>query len=498
MKKRKVPFYRRAWFGAGIVGLIVVGALASPFESNSDEIAYTFVKLGRGEVVRVVSASGILSALVTVEVGTQLSGQITELHADFNSEVKRGDLIALIDPQTFRSRVLQATAEVRVASANLEIQQAGVTLETANLRAAERDYDRKEALADEGFVSTADLDTSLAALETARARIQMAEAQVSNARATFQQREASLAQAEIDLGRTEIRAPVDGVVIERNVDIGQTVAASFSAPVLFQIAQDLREMQVEASIDEADIGEIREGNSVTFSVDAYPDREFKGNVRQIRKAPVTLDNVTTYTVVITARNDDLRLLPGMTADVEVVTGRVENVLRVANSALRFRPRSAPGEADQPSGGPQAGGGGQQAAGGRQGGGFGIDRITGELNLSDEQEAAVRQGMQSMRGSINFAPGGDPQAIRQQFQTRLAEMLSSILTPEQMAKYRDLTENQRNVRRGQIWYVDDNGELTSANVALGISDDNYTEIIRTRLNENTDVISGATRVSAAGR
>ena len=295
------------------------------------------VAIERGDIERVVATSGAVRPLVTVEVGSQLSGQVAEIYADFNSPVEKGQIIALIDPQSFASRVLQNRAEMEVATANVTVQRAAIERAEANLRKARLEYERSEPLAKTGTLSASEFDSTTASYDSARADLTMARAQLVNAQAALQQRQASLESAEIDLERTKIRSPIDGVVIERSIDQGQTVAASLSSPTLFYIAQDLTEIQIEANVDEADIGNVRTGNAAVFTVDAYPDLEFSGQVEQVRLAPNEENNVVTYTVIITARNPDMKLLPGMTAVVDIVTGRSENVLRVSNEAVRFKP-----------------------------------------------------------------------------------------------------------------------------------------------------------------
>ncbi|MBU6272090.1 MAG: efflux RND transporter periplasmic adaptor subunit, partial [Betaproteobacteria bacterium] len=328
--------------------------------------------LTRGPITASVSATGTLNAEVTVPVGSQVSGQIKELFADFNAEVRKGQLIARIDPETFEYRVRQAQADVDAARAQVLNAQAGVNAASAavsrvsvNLAEARRDLDRKQQLVERNFISGAELDKARAVMEaaveelrSARAQVEVAQAQTGSARAVVAQREAQLQQARVDLERTAIRAPVDGVVIKRSIDAGQTVAASLQSPELFVIARNLRDMQVDTSIDEAEIGRIRVGQRATFTVDSYPGRSFSGEVRQVRKAALTVQNVVTYTVVVATPNPDLALIPGMTANVRVITDTRESVLKVPNAALRFRPPNwqepAPGSAPA---GPAPGGSG---------------------------------------------------------------------------------------------------------------------------------------------
>lgn len=319
--------------------------------TTAGEARYRVGAVERGTLQAVVAASGTLNAVTTVQVGSQVSGQILEIHADFNTQVKKDQIIARIDPQSFELRVNQARADVdaaksavAVAVSNLAAQKAESGRVRVALADAERDLGRKKMLVEKHFISPAELDKAKALVDSTReqlkaveAQIEVNQSQIASAQATVKQREALLRQAQVDLERTIIRAPVNGTVILKNIDAGQTVAASLQAPVLFTIAQDLRDMQVEAAIDEADVGRLRVGQQASFTVDAFPRRNFSGEIRQIRKSPVNVQNVISYTVVISAANPDQSLLPGMTANVRVVVESRDNVLKVPNAALRFRP-----------------------------------------------------------------------------------------------------------------------------------------------------------------
>ncbi len=391
------------------IGLVVVVVVAYVLLSgngtsgNAQTQQIETTQLDVGDITRAVATSGAVRPLITVEVGSQLSGQLADIFVDFNSEVTAGQIIALIDDQTFESRVVQSRADLEVARSNVIVQRAGIDRAQANLRKARLEYERAEPLTQTGTLSASEFDTALAGFESAKADLTMAEAQLQNALANQEQRQASLESAEIDLERTKIRSPIDGVVIERAVDQGQTVAASFSAPVLFRIAQDLTKIQIEANVDEADIGNVVEGNDATFTVDAFPELQFAGKVEQVRLSPNETNNVVTYTVIITAENPDLKLLPGMTAVVEIVTGRVENVLRVSNAALRFKPAIGSELAEQAKQGrPQQGAGHQ--GGNPQGAGKkpadarrgllwiqnkdGINPVPVMLGISDDQNTQV--------------------------------------------------------------------------------------------------------------
>ena len=343
---------KKYWIGI-LAALIVIASIAGYFywSKQSSDPQYRMVKIEKGTLVASVAASGTLSPVVSVQVGSQVSGQLKEVLVDFNSLVKKGELIARIDPETFEYRVRQAQADVDAAQAQVLTQQAIIAAQRAGLSQAEvnwqearRDVERKEQLRDKNFISGAEVDKARAVanalaeqVKAAQAQVEVAKATALNVAAAVKQREAMLAQTRVDLARTEIRAPVNGIVIKRSVDKGQTVAASLQAPELFIIAENLSDMRVDTSIDESEIGKIKLGQKATFTVDAFPGKQFEGKVQQIRKAALTVSNVVTYMVEVNATNPDLLLLPGMTANVRIVTDIRENVLKVSNAALRFRP-----------------------------------------------------------------------------------------------------------------------------------------------------------------
>ncbi|MCG8444057.1 MAG: efflux RND transporter periplasmic adaptor subunit, partial [Caulobacterales bacterium] len=327
------------WTMAGLGAAVVAGGLWWALSGGEGEADAAFITapLERGDVVRSVAATGRLEALVTVEVGSQLSGQLAEVAVDFDDPVTAGEVIARIDPATFEQRVRQAEADLAVQRASARAAEADIAQAEAQLFEATQEVERVRPLAERAIASDAALDAAEAAFRRAEAGLMSARAQFDVAAARVAQAEASLASAEVDLERTYIRSPVDGVVVGRDVDPGQTVAASLQAPVLFTIAQDLSLMRVEISVDEADIGEIRPGLPIEFTVDAYPERVFAGAVDQVRKQPAIEQNVVTYTVTADAANGDRALLPGMTANVEIILEERRDVLRVANGALRFSP-----------------------------------------------------------------------------------------------------------------------------------------------------------------
>jgi HlyD family secretion protein len=308
-----------------VIGLIAVVGIAVfvLLRNKGDEIKYRTEKVGRGDIEATVTATGTVNAVTTVLVGTQVSGTIKKIYVDFNSHVKKGQLIALIDPATFEAQVEQQNANLAAAKANLEKAEASVI-------DAKRTMTRNKELIAKSLIAQSDFDTSQTNYDTAVA-------QVSASKAAVAQAEAALKNAQTNLGYTRIVSPVDGVVVSRNVDVGQTVAASFQTPTLFTIAQDLTKMQIDTSVAEADIGRVKVDQEVDFTVDAYPDITFKGKVWQIRIAPITVQNVVTYDVVVLVDNRDLKLMPGMTANVSVIVAEEKGVLKIPNAALRFRP-----------------------------------------------------------------------------------------------------------------------------------------------------------------
>jgi HlyD family secretion protein len=322
-----------------IAAAVALGAYAI-FVPAKPTYEYVTETIGRGDVISKVTASGKLRALNTVKVGAEVSGQIISVNVDFNSPVTAGQVLAIIDPTRFRAREAQAKAQVSLAQASLAQADAAVTRARTDLDLQQRDYARRRQLLRDGFVSKAGLDTATGQLAGAQAGLRTAVAQVSSARAQIQQSSAELTNAQLDLRRTVIVAPTSGVIINKLVEPGSTVAASFQTPNLFEIAADTTRMQVEASVDEADIGQIADGQAVEFTVDAYPEIRFPASVRQIRKAATETQNVVSYFVILEVNNADGKLLPGMTANVDIITGTKKNVLRVPSQALRFRPKIA--------------------------------------------------------------------------------------------------------------------------------------------------------------
>ncbi len=299
-----------------VLAAIVAWALWQKEGGREKAERWRLESVDRGDVVAIISANGNLNPVTSVVVGTQVSGSILRLHADFNSLVKEGQLLAELDPSLFNASVASSQANLNAAQ--------------SALRLAETKEARTRSLVGKGFISQAELDTAVKELEAARSQVEVAKAQLERDRT--------------NLRYTVIRSPISGVVVARNVEVGQTVAASFNTPTLFQIAKDLREMQIETSIAEADVGGLKEGLPARFRVDAFPGQFFRGAVRQVRLNPTIQSNVVTYTVIVSADNAEGKLKPGMTAYVQITTSRRDGVLRVPNAALRFRPAAEPGSA----------------------------------------------------------------------------------------------------------------------------------------------------------
>jgi HlyD family secretion protein len=319
-----------------VAGLLLYNILSPA----SHDYEYVLDTVERGDVNRVVSASGKVRALNTINVGAEVSGQVTQVFVDYNSPVRKGQLLALIDPTRVQARVQQGQAQLALARAGLQQAQANVAKADNDLLIQQRNFTRRKSLAGNGFVSKADLDAADAQLSAARAAASVNRAQVSSARAQISQASAELSSAQLDLSRTRIIAPSSGVIINKLVEPGSTVTAGFQTPNLFEIATDITQMQIEASVDEADIGQVKVGQPVNFSVDSYPDTIFRATVRQVRQAAVENQNVVSYLVIADVPNLDGKLLPGMTANVDIITGSRPKVVRVPSSALRFRPRTA--------------------------------------------------------------------------------------------------------------------------------------------------------------
>lgn len=328
-----------------VIAVLLIGvALFVAFGlGGSDRVSYSTSPVERGDIFQVVDATGTINAVTTVQVGSQVSGVISELHADFNSHVSKGDVIAQISPALFQGGFAQAKADLENAEANVAVAAANTAKAKAAQAQTKADYERNIGLTKSGAVSQQALELAKANAESADAQVAGAEAQELQARAQVEQKRAAVQVAQTNLDYTTIRAPIDGTVVARSVDVGQTVAASLQAPTLFTIAQDLTKMQVYAKTDESDVGGMKRGQKVTFKVDAYPRENFTGTVSQVRMNSTVVQNVVTYDTIIEFDNPELKLFPGMTAYVSIPVATATNVIKVPNAALRFKPDLPPNE-----------------------------------------------------------------------------------------------------------------------------------------------------------
>lgn len=494
-RRRRFRIPKAAWITLAIVALGIAGVVACQMRPKPEKDPYRLASVERGDVTRAVSASGTLQALITVDVGSQISGQVTKVLVDFNDQVRAGQTLAILDPSTFQSRVAQSQADI--AAGEAAVRQAQATL--AN---AQADYNRKKTLVDGGWTSPAALDVATAAMRTAQAN-------VAAARARVNQSQAALRIQRTDLGRTTISAPIDGIVVDRKVEPGQTVAASLQAPVLFTIAQDLSKVEVKISVDEADVGQVLEGQMVRFTVDAFPDDTFEGIVTQVRKQPTTEQNVVAYTVIAEADNPQRKLLPGMTANADIVIETKRNVMKVPAAALRWTPPSA--NAGSGGGGAMMGppgmggppGGGNRQAGGQPGqrGGMGA-RIVEQLDLDAKQKKAweaIQAEMAPKRQAAFASAGGDRRAAMEAMRKVSEESfakLSPLLRPDQKTKLAALRETMAQgrgrmagMRGGTVYILDKDGKPKPVAVRVGASDGSNTEIFSRDLKAGAQVIIG---------
>jgi HlyD family secretion protein len=521
--------------------------------------AWRVAVVDRGSIVAAVNATGTINPTATAIVGSQVSGQVVEVLADYNSPVKAGQVLARLNAEQVQARLDAARADLAQARAVNRVQRATVEKVSAEIeraRASRTDAEANRAksealLADAGRtlarqtelrergistgVALQQAETQLATASASRdqadaqirvseaqrrsleADLKVAEAQILSSEAQVAQREAIVRQIEVDIRNSEIRSPVDGVVVQRNIELGQTVAASLQAPTLFLVAQDLSRIEIYANIDEADVGRVREGMEATFTVTAYPGREFRGRLKTVRLGSQTLQNVVIYTAVIEVENGGLELKPGMTATIRVFTERRENVLRVANAALRWRPSgeapvatvasapaSAPAEPANPfEGGPGGGrGGGQGGAG--QGGGQGmLDRLARELELTPAQREQVRAALREARQG-NEGPADTPEARRERaraVRAALDERLAPLLDERQRGLLAALRQQRpggggppAQGLPGRLYVEGPDGKPAVKIVRLGATDGSFTEIVSGAEAGTRAIIGGGPRVT----
>jgi HlyD family secretion protein len=536
---------RRWLIGTGLVVVAAAGGAWAlrPVGGTANELPYRTAALDHGRITAAVRATGTLTPVTTVLVGSQLSGQIVEILADYNSQVAAGQIVARLQSDQIRTRRDAAQADLDQARADLVVKRAQLErARTARIKAdsvirdieaqrdrtqaqladARRTFERQDQLFNRSTgsqqnhdtartqveVQTATLASNEAQLASARAElkgldadIQLAEGQVQSGQALIGSRDAKLRDIMIDLGRTDIRSPVEGVVIQRQVDLGQTVAASLSAPTLFQIAQDLRTIDIYANIDEADVGRLKPGQPVSFTVNAYPNRNFQGRVEMVRLGAQTIQNVVTYTGIVRVQNGDMALLPGMTANLQVVTEDRPDALRVPNAALRFRPAGAAGATAASGTGPVAI---PDAARGPRAGAALRERIETELQPTAEQKQAIAEILRERRGTREAMAGLSPEERRAAFGAARNEIITRIaaaLDPERRAKFEAIMQEGRATPRqgvpGRVYVLDGAGQPKAVPVMLGPTDGAFTELLGGEVKEGTQVVvGGGPRVTTA--
>ena len=509
-----------------IIAAVGAGAGAYYLRRNSGEIHVNTSPVTKGDIIDTVGATGTLQAVTTVQVGSQVSGNISWLGADFNSIVRKGQVIARLDPSLFQAQLEQSKANEAQSKANLAKAQSDLERMKVQLTDAQQKYTRAQELAARSLLPQSDLDAAKIAVDSAQASLQAQQATVSQATASVAQSQASVNQNQVNLDHTIITAPIDGIVTQRSVDVGQTVAASMQAPTLFVLAADLTKMQVNASIDEADVGRIRPDQHVTFRVDAYPTETFDGTVSQIRLQPVVVQNVTTYGTVIDVPNPQLKLKPGMTANVKVEISKRTDVLRVPNAALRFRPTTDVFRALNQEPPPEV-----QFAGNRGRGGQGRGAQSSQSGQSPQSGSAQPQTPApgaTAPGAEGSRRGFDPARMMDRFKGMTPDAQTQFLarmkdrgqdtsafeterkasnappaapaSSAQRSKYGAPTSPQTIdalfaplpavESRGRAWLFM-NHELKPVNLRLGISDGTNTELLSGELQPNMEVVTGVT-------
>ncbi|KRA72007.1 RND transporter [Lysobacter sp. Root667] len=510
--RKSSPWIRRAVVAAVLLALAGGGYYYyRQRNAEAEAAAYRTAKVERGDIRVAISATGALAAISTVDVGSQISGQVTDVLVDFNDRVTKGQVIAKIDPSTYQAQIAQGSAQVNSARAGLATAQ-------ATLRNAELDFQRKSALVERQLVARSDADLARAARDQARAQVAAAQAQIN-------QQIASTQTSRLNLERTVIRAPVDGVVLTRTVEPGQTVAASLQSPVLFQIAEDLSKMEIVLAIDEADIGQVKAGQSVSFTVDSFPDRQFRGKVQQVRISATNTSNVITYPVVVSVDNAEQSLLPGMTANAEIEVSRRDDVLRVSNAALRYKPAEEDAGAQTQAG---PGGPGGQGGGARGGMATDLPRVAQQLKLSPQQQVVFDAALEAMKqrsaarqatpaanggGSALFGGGRGPGgpgggivirggggsagaamgALRQRMQERFNQQFAEFraaLDPQQQARWDSEIAALLNARRAPLYKLV-NGKPEQVMVRVGASDGSWTEVSG-NIQQGDEVVVGSGR------
>ncbi|MDP2645302.1 MAG: efflux RND transporter periplasmic adaptor subunit [Desulfobacterales bacterium] len=501
------------WLLGGILVAGSAGGYTHFYRKKTNAAQYRIAQVERGDISSRVTANGTVNPVITVLVGSQVSGTILNLYADFNTAVKKGQVIAQIDPAIFQAQLSQTSAKVQNAMAsisnaeadigtarsNLDVSKANVVKAKVAVADTRRNLDRNLELFGRNLIAVSEKDTAqtaydsaLAQLEAVQAQQGAAQAQVESSRARLASARAALKQvqaerelSQLNLDHSRITAPVNGTVISRNVDVGQTVAASLQAPTLFTIAQDLTDMQVETNVSEADIGRISEGQETTFTVDAYPQNIFRGRVTEIRNAPVTVQNVVSYIVVIRVKNPEKKLRPGMTANASILVAQRDDILKIPNAALRFRPEFA----KRPSGSGQKAGAGKASSKARPSGPRNQERLPAELNLTSDQRQAAALIFRETRSQIEAA-GGDQEKIRK-IREESRPRIRALLNETQQQKYDQMArrpeDRHTSVPVYRVWLPVEQKEPVPVEITTGISDGIVTEVLSGDLKEDQEVI-----------
>ncbi len=491
--------------GAG-AAIVAVGAFALLAGGGGERAVgdYTFetAEVERGEVSRVISAAGAVEPVNKVDVGSEVSGKIIELFVDFNDPVTEGQVLAQIDPETFQTAVQQAEARLMQSQASVANARSAIERSEVNLDVAEKTYNRQKNLFAEEAISQAAWEQAEQNYKYAQVELQTNKVSLQSALAGLEQSKASLAEARLRLDRTQIVSPIDGVVLSRQVEVGQTVQSSMNVAQFFTIAQDLSQIQIEASVLEEDIGGIDPGDMVTFEVNAYPGETFRGQVSQVRRQGTESANIVTYTVVVAARNPDGKLLPGMTADAQITADRVDDTLRIARAATSFNPPRAllPEGEQQEAQGPGRGGPGGMR--GFPGGGEGRNPMSGVLTKMGVEEARIetitadfQTVMQDLRAELMpqgqggggaFGGGGGPprtivmQQQMQEFRRRISaaqdEILKRHLTADEMVEFSRVQASMQSQRRATAYRPDEDGGLEPVQLVIDISDGTNVQIV----------------------
>ncbi|MCF6274431.1 MAG: efflux RND transporter periplasmic adaptor subunit [Robiginitomaculum sp.] len=435
-----------------------------------------------GQIAKIINSSGHVKPKITVQVGSEVSGKVIAVNVDFNSIVKKGDILALIDPDNFNNRVAQEQARVENADAQIKVNQASLKRSNVNLTQAKRSYERRKQLYAENAISQAQLEETERAMLLAQADIELAQARLDAARSSLRQSKANLRTAMVDLSRTVIRAPIDGIVIERKIDPGQTVAASLSAPELFKIVNDLSELQVEASIVESDVSGLDAGDKVSFNVDAYPTRRFSGTVEQLRLQSQKRNNIVTYTAIVNVDNSDGLLLPGMTANLQITTDLKRNILRIPAAAERFRPNAAQIQkwkveekaGDNTQASPKVRSRLQEL-------GLSTSKIDQIFTRLDKDTKQIRADIEDPVKSFRRTP--NLKRLAAMTQTVLKDTLSTT----EYQTYQQIKQSQSQTREADIWLLT-NDKIRKTTVSLGLSDGSFVEVL-SGVTEGEQVVTG---------